>query len=186
MPASGSGRHSWGWHRLTGEWARRVVADGGSGGGALVVEVGAAPGAGALTGPLLAAGARVIAVELHPRRAEWLRRSFAGTGLRVVEVDVTEFRWPGQPFRVVANPPFAATSALLHGLLASRSCLVAVDLVLQRAVVRGLAEGSRGERHWRRTFRIEQGRSLPRRAFEPPPRVDSCVLVVRRCVNLVR
>jgi 23S rRNA (adenine-N6)-dimethyltransferase len=184
VPASGSQRRSWGWHRLTDEWARRLVADAAIRCGDTVVDAGA--GDGALTGPLLATGARVIAVELHPRRAERLRRTFAGTGLRVVEVDLREFRWPGHPFRVVANPPFAATSTLLAGLLARGSALVAADLVLQRAVARDLAEGSRGARHVRRTFRIEQGRSLPRRAFDPPPRVDTSVLVVRRCARVSR
>jgi 23S rRNA (adenine-N6)-dimethyltransferase len=184
VPASGSGRRSWGWHRLTDEWARRVVADAGIRRGEVVIDAGA--GDGALTGPLLAAGARVIAVELHPQRAERLRRTFAGSGLQVVEVDLRAFRWPGHPFRVVANPPFAATSTLLQGLLARGSLLVAADLVLQRAVVRDLAEGTRGARHARRTFRIEQGRPLPRRAFDPPPRVDASVLVVRRCARVAR
>jgi 23S rRNA (adenine-N6)-dimethyltransferase len=31
-----------------------------------------------------------------------------------------------------------------------------------------------------RGFRVTQGLALPRRAFRPPPRVDSAVLVIRR------
>jgi len=47
-----------------------------------VLDIGA--GEGALTGPLLDAGATVIAVELHPRRAATLRDRYAGRRLRVV------------------------------------------------------------------------------------------------------
>jgi len=47
-------------------------------------------------------------------------------------------------------------------------------LVLQRAVVRKYASDAA------RRFSLTAGLTLPRRAFLPPPRVDSAVLVVRR------
>jgi 23S rRNA (adenine-N6)-dimethyltransferase len=178
VPASGPAGRSWGWHRLTTEWAARVVADAGVRRGELVIDVGA--GDGALTEHLLGAGARVIAVELHAGRAEQLRRRFVDAPVSVVQVDLASFRWPARPFRVVANPPYAATTMLIGGLLARGSSLVAADLVLQRPAVRHIVDGSRGPRHWRRTYSLVQGATLPRRAFHPPPRVDSAVLVVRR------
>ncbi len=114
MPASGHG--TWGWHRLTPAWADRLVADAGVAPGDLVLDVGA--GTGALTAPLVAAGARVIAVELHPGRAAALRRRFAGDDVVVVHADAADLRLPRRPFRVVANPPFARTTAILGRLLA--------------------------------------------------------------------
>jgi len=48
------------------------------------------------------------------------------------------------------------------------------DLVLQRAVVHRYANGGA------RGFAVSVGLPLPRRAFQPPPRVDSAVLVIRR------
>ena len=65
MPASVPGRTAqpWGWHRLTDSWARRLVAKADVRPGELVLDIGA--GHGALTAPLLAAGAHVVAVELH-------------------------------------------------------------------------------------------------------------------------
>jgi 23S rRNA (adenine-N6)-dimethyltransferase len=116
----------------------------------------------------------VIAVELHPGRARRLRERFAGANVTVVQADARELRLPGRPFRVVAGPPYGISSPLLRLLLAPRSRLVAADLVLQRAVVRRYA-GRAGGR-----WDVRAGRSLPRRAFMPPPRVDSAVLVVRR------
>jgi 23S rRNA (adenine-N6)-dimethyltransferase len=137
----------------------------------LVLDIGA--GEGAITGHLVRAGARVVAIELHPGRAALLRRKFPA--ITAVQADAACVRLPGRPFRVVASPPYGITSSLLARLLASGSRLVAADLVLQRAVVRKLIVRG-GERGYRATA----GLTLPRRAFKPPPRVDSAVLVVRR------
>jgi 23S rRNA (adenine-N6)-dimethyltransferase len=99
----------------------------------------------------------------------------------VVHADATQPRLPGHPFRVVASPPYAITGPLLRRLLAPSWQLTAADLVLQRAVVRRYADGwAAGQGRWRRQWRVNAGRSLPRRAFRPPPAVDSAVLVVRR------
>jgi 23S rRNA (adenine-N6)-dimethyltransferase len=179
LSAIARSRRAWGWHPLTDEWAARVVADAAVQPGELVLDIGA--GHGALTAQLVGRGARVIAVELHPARAQHLRRRFAGLPVTVVQADAVSLRLPRRPFRVVASPPYAITSPLLRLLLAPSSRLTAADLVLQRAAVRRYAGGSvagpgRRERQWR----VRAGRSLPRRAFRPPPAVDSTVLVVRR------
>ncbi len=138
--------------------------------GELVLDIGA--GEGALTAHLVRAGARVVAVELNPRRAGVLRERFPG--ITVVHADAASIRLPARPFRVVANPPYGISSSLLRTLLAPGSRLVAADLVLQRAVVRKYASGAA------RRFSLTAGLTLPRRAFLPPPHVDSAVLVVRR------
>ncbi len=101
----------WGWHRLAPAWADRLVADASVAPGDLVLDIGA--GTGALTAPLVAAGARVVAVELHPGRAAALRRRFAGADVTVVRADAADLRLPRRPFRVVANPPFGVTTAVL-------------------------------------------------------------------------
>jgi 23S rRNA (adenine-N6)-dimethyltransferase len=155
------------------------VADAGIRPGQLVVDLGA--GDGALTRHLVACGARVIAVELHPARAQRLRSRYADADVTVVQADVAAFRWPRQPFRVVASPPYASGGTVLRALLAPGSRLVAADLVLQRAVVRRYCEGrAPGAGRWSRRWSVAMGRSLPRSAFRPPPQVDSSVLVIRR------
>jgi 23S rRNA (adenine-N6)-dimethyltransferase len=60
---------------------------------------------------LVAAGARVVAVELHPVRCASLRRRFAQDRVVVVRADARDLRLPRRPFRVVANPPFVVTTA---------------------------------------------------------------------------
>jgi 23S rRNA (adenine-N6)-dimethyltransferase len=177
VPASGPPRHAWGWHRLADEWAARIVAEAGVRPGELVLDLGA--GEGALTAHLLRAGARVVAVELHPGRAARLRRRFGDA--TVVHADAARLPLPNRPFRVVANPPYGITAGLLGLLLAPGTRLVAADLVLQQAVVRKYAAGAgRAAARPARPFRMTAGLTLPRHAFRPPPRVDSAVLVVRR------
>jgi 23S rRNA (adenine-N6)-dimethyltransferase len=170
VPVSARSRRAWGWHRLTDEWAARVVAAARVRPGELVFDIGA--GEGALTAHLVRAGARVVAVELNPRRVGVLRERFPG--ITVVQADAGSIRLPGRPFRVVASPPYGISSSLLRTLLAPDSRLIAADLVLQRAVVRKYASGAS------RKFSLAAGLALPRHAFLPPPRVDSTVLVVRR------
>jgi 23S rRNA (adenine-N6)-dimethyltransferase len=142
--------------------------------GEVVVDIGA--GHGALTEPLLAAGARVFAVELHERRAEKLRRTVADRDAAVLTLDFRAFRWPGRPVRVVANPPFALASELVRVLLRHPQ-LTAADLVLPRVVVtRLVGDAARAGRR----LQARRGLNLPRSAFRPRPPVDCGVLQVRR------
>lgn len=138
-------------------------------------------GSGALTRPLVRAGAEVVAVELHPGRAAQLRERFADAPVRVIQTDLERLRLPRRPFRVVANPPYAVSTALLKQLLAKGSRLDAADLVLPVWVVARYANG-RGHNaaRWQSAYRTGRGLWLPRRAFAPPPPRDWGVLTVRR------
>ena len=172
-----SGRDStwWGYHRLDNRWAARLVEEAAIGPGDLVLDIGA--GDGALTEPLVRAGARVIAIELHDERARLLRQRFRGEPVVVVVADASDLRLPRRPFRVIANPPFAITTALLRRLLAPGSRLVRADLVVPRHVAaRWMSPGAPAGRRWNDEFRLDVVRSLPDRAFRPPATMSTVVL----------
>ena len=147
--------------------------------GELVLDVGA--GLGALTAPLVRAGARVVAVELHPGRADRLRRRFADAPVTVVRADAGDLRLPSRPFRVVSSPPYNISTLLLKRLLSPGSRLVSADLVLQRQVANRWVRGDApGANRWFRHYDPSIGIRLPRKAFTPAPHVDSAVLILRK------
>jgi 23S rRNA (adenine-N6)-dimethyltransferase len=172
-------RRGWGWHQLDDRWAQQLVADARVGRGDTVLDIGA--GAGAITAPLIAAGARVIAVEAHPGRAAQLRDRFAHAPVVVVRADAADLRLPRRPFHVVANPPFGITSELLRRLLHPGSRLLTAHLVLQEPAARRWAgPDAPAARRWRREIDASLGPRIPRHAFRPPPPVSSRVLILRR------
>lgn len=171
MPGAG---HRWGRHLLRRTWADRIVRGTGVRAGDLVLDLGA--GTGALTAPLVRQGARTVAVELHAGRAEHLDRRFRGTDVTVVRADILKVPLPGRPFRVVANPPYAVCAALVRRLTDRRSHLKRADLVVPRWMAR------RYEASPPRGFSVEVGLHVPADAFEPAPRSDSAVLILRRSV----
>ena len=179
---AGQPRPLWGWHRLDKRWANLVVADANIQPCDLVLDIGA--GSGALTAPLVAAGARIIAVELHHARATQLRNRFRDCPVTVVQVDARDLRLPKRPFRVVANPPFAVTMAIVRRLLSPGSRLVSAHLVVPRYVAsRWVSQSAPGRERWARTFTVSVGRVIPRQAFMPRAPRDSVTVVVHRRVG---
>ena len=152
-----------------------------------VVEVG--PGLGVLTRRLLKAGAAVVAVELDPRLAEWLRRELGAVdGFSLVEADALTFdaasAFPGEPFKVVANIPYHITSPLLHGFLEGERPPELVVLLVQAEVAERIAAPP-GQMSYLSVFaqnvaEVEIVTRVPAAAFEPAPTVDSAVLRLRR------
>lgn len=176
MSADGGTR--WGFHRLSEAWAARVVHGAGIRPGELVLDVGA--GTGALTAHLIAAGARVVAIELHPGRARVLRERF-GSSVVVVQADAADLRLPRQPFRVVANPPFAITTTLLRRLVSPGSRLVSADVVVPgHAAARWAGGRGPGAHRWSRYYSARVVTRLPSTAYRPPSRLPTAVLRLER------
>ena len=176
MPAV---RARWGFHQLGRTWTARIVADAEIRAGDLVLDVGA--GRGALTAPLVDRGARVVAVERHRRRAAELRERFGAEDVTVVVADALDLWLPKRPFRVVSNPPFAITVALLRRLVAPGNRLERADIVVPWHTARRWAAGDApGAGRWLRQFEVGTGRALPRSALSPPAPGGVAVLVIAR------
>ncbi|MFL5954005.1 MAG: ribosomal RNA small subunit methyltransferase A [Gaiellaceae bacterium] len=177
MPsARPGGRHLLRSRRL----AEAIVADAGVTAGDLVVEVGA--GSGMLTGALVRAGARVVAVEPDRRLAARLRRAWPEA--RVVEADALLTPWPREPFRVVANLPFARAADICRSLLSDPLVpLRTADLVVEWdfAAKRARLWPSTAQTVlWSAWYELAVVRRIEARAFAPVPSVAAGVLRARR------
>ncbi|MEO9180357.1 MAG: rRNA adenine N-6-methyltransferase family protein [Acidimicrobiales bacterium] len=169
----------WGWHQLSKQRALRLVDDAGIRRGDLVLDIGA--GTGAITAPLVQRGAKVIAIELHPIRAEELRQRFAHEHVTVVRADAADLRLPKRPFRVVANPPFAVSVAILRRLTSPHSRLLRADIIVPRHTAERWIYGNPpGAGRWRKEFNCSFGALLSRSSLTPPPPHDVAVLVIRK------
>jgi 16S rRNA (adenine1518-N6/adenine1519-N6)-dimethyltransferase len=152
-----------------------------------VVEVG--PGLGVLTRRLLAAGARVLAVELDPRLAAYLRRELGGVpGFELIEADALSLHprecFPGEEFKLVANIPYHITSPLLHAFLEGDRPPELTVLLVQAEVAARVAAAPGGTSYLslfvQNIAEAEIVGSVPAASFEPEPEVDSAILRLRR------
>jgi len=142
----------------------------------LVVDVGA--GTGVLTRALADTGAQIIAVERDAALAADLRARFADRALvSIVEADALAWDPPVDPFKVVANLPFAGSGAILSRLL--RGTVAQADVIVEWgfaqkhvAVWPSTLKGT----YWRTYYDVAIVRHLDRSAFSPTPAVDAAVV----------
>ena len=169
---------------------RRMVEAAGVHEGQTVVEIG--PGPGVLTEPLLSAGAVVRAAELDPRLCTLLRDRFgANERFTLLEGDVlrrsnAELSGGASEYIVVANLPYAITSAVITKLLLEEPLPASVTVMIQKEVAdRLMGKAEKGEMSSIAVFvqmyaRVERVCTVPKGVFLPPPKVDSAVVKLTR------
>jgi len=175
-----SGRH----YLRSRSLAEQLVLDAGVAPGDLVLDLGA--GRGVITRALRDRGARVVAVELDAHVLGDLRR----LGVEVVRADARTVQLPREPFRVVANLPFAAGTAILRRLLDDpRLPLLSSDVIVEWGLATKRAAvwpSTLTSVYWGAWYALTVARRVPRACFAPPPSVDAGVLrAARRAEPLV-
>ena len=165
-----------------------IVVACGAGPGVPVLEIG--PGAGALTRPLLAAGARVTAVELDDELAAALpaRVGALAAGLTVLNEDFLRVDLTGLgpgPWRAAGNLPYAVATPILQKLLpwegwTTAALMFQKEVALRVAAKHGGADYGLLALSVRMRAEAELVLELPPSAFSPRPKVDSAVVVLRR------
>jgi 16S rRNA (adenine1518-N6/adenine1519-N6)-dimethyltransferase len=153
--------------------------------GDVFLEIG--PGRGALTLPLAARSARVVAVELDPALAHELRGRAPANAV-IVEGDALAVDLRGlapKGVRLVGNLPYYVASPLLRRILDLHDVASDVHVMLQHEVARRVTSppGSRDYGILSVLYALWTDSDLPARfppgAFVPPPRVDSALLRAR-------
>ncbi|MCS7172966.1 MAG: 16S rRNA (adenine(1518)-N(6)/adenine(1519)-N(6))-dimethyltransferase RsmA [Armatimonadetes bacterium] len=154
-----------------------------------VLEVGA--GTGTLTEQLARRAGWVVAVEVDPALQAVLREQVSGLpNVQIVQADILTLDLrslfpPGFVRKVVSNLPYQIASSLTVRLLEEVPDLERLVLMVQREVAERMA-ACPGTKDYgllsllvQYRARVEIALRIPPRAFLPPPRVHSAVVVLR-------
>lgn len=150
-----------------------------------VLEIG--PGTGLLTDELVAIGANITALEYDHTLAQQLLFKYASKkNVQVVEGDIRKFDFASLPanFKIVANIPYYLTANLFRKLIDSEKKPELASLLVQKEVAER-ASAEAGKLSFvavaLQVFYVTRaGEVVPAHLFEPPPKVDSQILVLQR------
>jgi 16S rRNA (adenine1518-N6/adenine1519-N6)-dimethyltransferase len=152
-----------------------------------VLEIG--PGRGALTSPLLDRFDRVLALELDGNLVPPLAARFGDHGLDVRHADalgedLDRLLAAESPWQVASNLPYSVGTAILRRLLPRHDLFCRLVVMLQREVAHRVVAEPGGRGHG--LMALERAAwadarllfDVDRRAFRPPPKVTSSVVVL--------
>jgi len=191
-PRSGR-RRSLGQHFLAAGSVARVVEAIAPRSGDRFLEVG--PGRGAISWPLLAAGVRILAVEIDPLLVRRLRQ-IAGKDSRltvipgdILKVDLQELLErelpPGKGIRVAGNLPYSVASPAILRLLSLGDRFADLTLMVQKEVADRILSPPGTKEYGVLTLlcgcraSCERLLELAPGSFDPPPEVRSTLLRFR-------
>lgn len=150
----------------------------------VIIEIG--PGLGVLTEALCARVKKVIAIELDPDLATYLRnRNIAN--LTVICGNALDIDWTitlDEPYKIVANIPYSITSPLLRKIFNLSKKPESIVLLIQKEVALRLsAEPGNRDRGFLTLLTEANGnakviRTVKAGSFYPAPKVDSSVVKI--------
>lgn len=149
-----------------------------------VLEIG--PGLGTLTELLAGQARQVTAVEFDEQLARDLPRRVAADNLQVVSQDILSFDFTGLPadYKLVANIPYYLTSNLIRVISETPNPPAVAVLLIQKEVAERVAAepgamsllSVTAQFYWE----VSLGRVVSAELFDPAPKVDSQVLIMKR------
>jgi 16S rRNA (adenine1518-N6/adenine1519-N6)-dimethyltransferase len=149
-----------------------------------VLEIG--PGLGDLTRQLVKLAKQVVAVEFDKDLASGLAASVMAANLEVINQDILKFDLTQLPanYKVVANIPYYLTSNLIRLLSESTNPPKTMVLLVQKEVAERVAakpgDMSLLSVSAQLYYQPELGPIVAAELFEPPPKVDSQVIILLR------
>ncbi len=155
----------------------------------VVLEIG--PGLGTLTRQLTGRAKQVLAVEFDAQLAGQLTQRLGVNNLQVIQQDILSFDFTTLPpdYKLVANIPYYLTSNLLRTITETPNPPLIAALLMQKEVAERAAAGPGNmsllsvsvQFFWQ----VELGLVVPAELFEPAPKVDSQILILKRRANIL-
>jgi 16S rRNA (adenine1518-N6/adenine1519-N6)-dimethyltransferase len=153
-----------------------------------VVEVG--PGLGALTQEIMRCGVSATLLEKDRAFAKYLRETFAGPTVEVIEGDALDYdtrvEFLRQPTKIIGNLPYYLSSALLFHFCADPCPFEHMVFTVQKEMAERLS-ASPGSKEYgslsliiQRQWKVARLKTLSPSVFLPQPQVDSIVLSLKR------
>jgi 16S rRNA (adenine1518-N6/adenine1519-N6)-dimethyltransferase len=153
-----------------------------------VVEIGS--GLGALTQEIMRCGVSATLLEKDRAFAKYLRETFAGPGVEVVEGDALDYDtrvdFLRQPTKIIGNLPYYLSSALLFHFSADPCPFEHMVFTVQKEMAERLS-ATPGSKEYgslsliiQRQWKVARLKTLPPSVFLPQPQVDSMVLSLKR------
>jgi 16S rRNA (adenine1518-N6/adenine1519-N6)-dimethyltransferase len=149
-----------------------------------VLEIG--PGLGTLTELLIKRARQVVAVEFDEKLAAGLPDRVPADNLQVIPQDILSFDLTSLPpdYKIAANIPYYLTSNLIRVISETPNPPASAAILVQKEVARRAAAqpgdmsllSVTAQFYWQ----VSLGREVPADLFEPPPKVDSQILVLKR------
>ena len=152
-----------------------------------VLEIG--PGAGVLTKELAKTAKKVIAVEIDDEMVKLLQKELKSfDNVDIINKDIMKWdRLSSLPIgtKVVANLPYYITTPILIRLLDERSLFDRITIMVQKEVAERLCAKPSTKAYGAITLAVNYStqaslvRIVDRKAFLPPPNVDSAVVTMK-------
>lgn len=162
---------------------KKIIDCSGIGPDDTVVEIGA--GYGTLTILLTERSKKVIALEIDRKLVSKLNSSLQKIrNVEIIEANALKFPYEnlGERFKVVANIPYYITTPLIFRLLEYRKNISTMTLLLQKEIAQRIIASPGGKDYGVLSITVqlytkpESKFTVSRRAFSPPPDVDSEVV----------
>lgn len=152
-----------------------------------VLEIG--PGQGDLTRQIVGSGAEVVALEfdssLIPHLMTIFKNDLAGS-LRIQQGDIRTFDLSAlpKPYKIVANIPYYLSANLFRKLIDDTHKPIIASLLVQKEVAERVVampgKMSSVAVMLQLFYEVEAGVIVPAILFDPPPKVDSQILILKK------
>ena len=156
-----------------------------------VLEIG--PGMGVLTKYLLEKPTTTYVIEIDKESVAYLRNNYLNLSNRIIEEDFLKFDlnkvFNDKPFAIIGNYPYNISSQIVFKTLEMRSQIPEFSGMFQKEVAQRICE-KKGSKTYgilsvlvQAFYDAEYLFTVPPQVFNPPPKVDSGVLILKRKDN---